>query len=146
MEKNGLVNANAEAVQDGQFKDSDFFDPEDLVQVRYEMLRSVQMGERTAVAAAAVFGVSRATFYQAQYSFDQEGISGLIPKKRGPRDAHKLTKEIMDFIEEQLKNDPGLRSVELAEMISKQFQFSVHPRSVERALARKKKKKLRYQR
>jgi hypothetical protein len=36
-------------VTDPLFRDSAFFDPDDLVQVKYEMLRSVQKAQRAPV-------------------------------------------------------------------------------------------------
>jgi transposase len=140
LREQGLLNPAAAAVQDERFHDGDFFEPQDLVQVRYEMLRSVRTGERTASAAAARFGVSRATYYQAQAAFEREGVAGLLPGKRGPRGAHKLTGEVLDFALKQLQDDPGLNSSELAELIGERFHLSVHARSVERALERRKKK------
>lgn len=140
LRKQGLVNPAADAVQDERFRDSDFFDPEDLVQVRYEMLRSVCTKEQTASAAAIHFGVSRATYYQVQAAFEREGVAGLVPHKRGPRSAHKLTDEVLNFILARLRDDHGLSSTVLARLVSERFNMSVHPRSVERALERRKKK------
>jgi len=137
----GLVNPTAGAVQDERFRDSEFFDPEDLIQVRYEMLRSVRTREQTASAAATHFGVSRATYYQVQAAFEREGVAGLVPHKRGPRGAHKLTGEVVDFVLARLRDDPGLGSTALAELVSGQLNLSVHPRSIERALERRKKKR-----
>jgi transposase len=142
LQQQGLVNLNAEAVKDERFHKDDFFDPADLVQVRYEMLRSVREKEQAAAAAAYAFGVSRATFYQAQAAFDREGVVGLIPHKRGPRGAHKLTEEVLVFVEEQIERDPSLGSANLTRLIGKRFKISVHSRSIERALERRKKKRL----
>jgi transposase len=142
LERHGLVNPGAESVQDKRFRDSDFFDPLDLVQVRYEMLRSATTGEQTATDAATTFGISRAAYYQIHAAFDREGIVGLIPRKRGPRGAHKLTAEVIDFVQGQLHNNPRLGSADLARLVRQQFQLKVHPRSVERALQRRKKKRL----
>ncbi len=40
------------------------------------------------------------------------------------------------FARERLEAEPSLRSAELAELIAERFGLRVHPRSVERALAR----------
>ena len=141
LREQGLVNPSAEAVRDARFRDSDFFEPEDLVQVRYEMLRSVRSGEQSASAAAALFGVSRATYYQAQLAFEREGVAGLIPHKRGPRGAHKLTDEVLTFVLERMRDEPGINSATAAQWIKERFELVVHPRSIERALERKKKKR-----
>ncbi len=45
LAESGTLNAHPEAVQDPAFGESGFFDPRDLVQVRYEMLRRVRIKE-----------------------------------------------------------------------------------------------------
>lgn len=141
LREQGLVNPAADAVQDERFRDSDFFDPEDLVQVRYEMLRSVRTREQAASAASIRFGVSRATYYHVLAAFQREGVAGLVPHKRGPRGPHKLTDEVLDFVLDRLRDEPGLSSAALAELVREGFNLSVHARSVERALERRKKKR-----
>jgi hypothetical protein len=63
----------------------------------------------------------------------------LIPRKRGPRGAHKLNPEVMLFINEARTRDATLGSVTLAAMVNERFGIAVHARSIERALAREKK-------
>lgn len=141
LERLGLVNPTADAVSDERFEKNGFFDPADLVQVRYEMLRSVRVGDRSATVAAAAFGVSRATYYQARASYEREGIAGLIPQKRGPRGPHKLTAEILDFVDAQINQHEGLSFTELATRVTVRFAITIHPKSIERALAQRRKKK-----
>ncbi len=80
------------------------------------------------------------SFVQAQTALEDEGLSGLLPKKRGPRSSHKLNEEVMAFVLQLLSDDPSLSASILAERIQERFERRVHPRSVERALARRKKK------
>jgi hypothetical protein len=61
-----------------------------------------------------------------------------VPAKPGPRGGHKLTGEILAWAEQQLAADPGLRPASLAGPIAAEFGVRVHPRSVERALARRR--------
>lgn len=143
LKEQGLLNPAAGEVRDELFKGDAFFDPADLVQVRYEMLRSVRVGQHSATDAASVFGVSRATYYQALTAFDQDGIAGLIPGKRGPRGPHKLTADVVEYVTGQLEQKPDLDSQAIARLVVDQFGVSVHPRSVERALDRREKKKRR---
>lgn len=140
LEQQGLINPTADAVSDQHFEEDGFFEPADLVQVRYEMLRSVRVGDRSATAAAAAFGVSRATYYQVRASYDREGIVGLIPEKRGPRGPHKLTSEILDFVDAELEH-AALSFTEVATRITERFAITIHPKSIERALAERRKKK-----
>ncbi len=116
----------------------DFFDPRDLVQVKYEMLREVRAAGATVTEATDAFGFSRPTYYQAERAFQDEGLPGLIPKKRGPKAAHKLTDEVVDYVEKIVEEDPSLKGPALTKRITKRFRLTVHPRSIERALARTK--------
>jgi transposase len=120
--------------------DSDFFDARDLVQVKYEMVRGVRAEGRSISHSAAAFGMSRPTFYQAQAALDRGGMAALVPKKPGPRRAHKLDTEVMDFRARLRSEDPSLRPADLAARVLERFGRKVHPRSVERALARREKK------
>src|SRR5436309_4056484 len=74
----GASHPHPEAVTDPLFRDSAFFDPNDLVQVKYEMLRSVQKEGRAVVEAAQAFGMSRPVFYVTQALFQREGLPGLL--------------------------------------------------------------------
>ena len=97
-------------------------------------------GRRVADSARA-FGLSRPTFYQVQQAFDSGGLPALLPKKPGPRGGHKLRSEVVQWMLSQLEHEPGLSSSELAERVADTFALLVHPRSIERALARQKKKR-----
>jgi len=117
-----------------------FFDARDLVQIKYEMLRRVRKEKQSVTQAAAAFGFSRPAFYQARACFEKGGLPGLLPESPGPRRAHKLKGEVMDFIEQALAQDALVPAGILAEMVRKRFGLMVHPRSIERALVRRKKK------
>jgi len=140
LREHGSLNPHPESVADELFHDSAFFDPRDLVLVKYEMLRRVRIDGLSITQAAATFGFSRPAFYQAQKAYDEEGLAGLIPRRPGPRRAHKLSEEVMDFVEELLLEREVLGSVAAAGAIEKRFGVSVHPRSIERALQRRRKK------
>ena len=64
--RDGALNPHPEAVRDALFADNPFFDPKDLVQVRYEMVRRHKADGIPISDVAATFGVSRPTFYKAQ--------------------------------------------------------------------------------
>jgi len=141
LEEEGVRNPDPERVSDERFWSEGFFDPRDLVQVKYEMVRRVRAEGATVTEAAETFGFSRPTFYQAQRALDEEGLPGLLPKRPGPRGAHKLTEDVMVFVDDLRERDAGMDARELSQQISERFGFSVHPRSVERALARREKKR-----
>jgi transposase len=135
----GVLNPGPERVRAPWFEAAGFFDARDLVQVKYEMLRHADREGATKAEAAVLFGLSRPTFYQAEAAFAREGLTGLLPRQRGPKGAHKLRPEVMAFIERHLAEDGQMRARMLARRIEAQLGVSVHPRSIERAIARKKK-------
>jgi len=127
-------------VTDTAFVSGDpFFDARDLVQIKYEMLRRVHQESQSVTQAAAAFGFSRPAFYQARAGFEKKGLPGLLPESPGPRRAHKLKGEVMDFIEQALAQDASVPAGTLVEMVRERFGLVVHPRSIERALVRRKK-------
>lgn len=130
------LNPRPEAVSDERFRDSEFFDPRDLVQVKYEMVRRARVDGDAVGRSAAAFGFSRPSFYAAADALQEGGLPALVPARPGPRRAHKLTDEVVAFVRERLEADPSLRPADLVEVISERFAVRVHPRSVERALAR----------
>ena len=135
------LNSRPQAVLDEGFRVSEFFDARDLVQVKYEMLRRSRVDGHSVAASAAAFGFSRPTFYEAQAAFERAGVHGLVPAKPGPRRAHKLSDAIVDFLEKRLAKEPELGAAALTELVKKRFGRKVHPRSIERALARREKKR-----
>ncbi len=138
LSEEGTLNSAPEKVGDPKFQDSEFFDPRDVVQVKYEMLRRVS-AEKTPVAETAKqYGVSRPTYYQAKANFEEAGIAGLVPKKRGPRGPHKLQGEVLAFLESQVTAGEPIRARKLAAMIRQEFGLEVHPRTIERAVGVKK--------
>lgn len=135
-----ILNPHPEQVQASWFRSGDFFDPHDLIQTKYEMLRHVQIDGASKAEAAYLFGMSRPTFYQAEAAFAREGLVGLLPRQRGPKGAHKLTSEVMALIDQRLQANGAIRARLLAQEIKSRLGLSVHPRSIERAIAARKKK------
>jgi transposase len=140
LREHGALHPRPHQVHDPIFHHSEFFDPRDLVLVKYEMLRRVRVEGRPASEAAKAFGFSRVAFYQTMAAFQKEGLPGLLPRRRGPKQANKLTEEVLKFVDQQRAADGSLRAPQLAAMVREHLGLSVHPRSIERALARRAKK------
>ena len=139
LRQSGTLNLRAEKVKDRLFREESFFDPQDMTQVKYEMLRQVRKEAMPISSVAASFGFSRPAFYKAQEDFTREGLAGLISKRRGPKGGHKLTAEVLAFAEQIRAQEPSVRAPELVLQIQKKFAIRVHRRSLERSLAAKKK-------
>ena len=140
LKQHGCLNPHAERVRDELFLSNPFFDPRDLLQVRYEMLRRVREDGVPVSRAAASFGVSRPTWYQAQRAWEAGGLPGLLPDRPGPRRAHKLTDEVVEALRAAKSEQPELTAAELVALVRDRFGISVHRRSIDRALARGKKR------
>jgi transposase len=141
LRRQGTLNPHPDAVTHPLFHNSEFFDPDDLLQVKYEMLRQVHTDNASISQSAQAFGFSRPSFYQAQSALEQEGVFGLLPHKRGPQGGHKLTAEVMEFVVEQRTADSSLTPEQLAEAVQERFRIQVHPRSIQRRLLRQKKRR-----
>jgi transposase len=134
----GTLNPAPEKVSDPKFKQGEFFDPRDAVQVKYELLRRVLVEKTSVTDVAEEYGISRPTYYQAKADFDQAGIAGLVPKKRGPHGPHKIRGEVLAFVKQRLVPGEPMRARELATLIRREFGLDVHPRTIERAAREKK--------
>lgn len=139
LREQGCLHPHPEQVTDEAFVASEFFDRRDLVQVKYEMLRRVRVDGQSISQSAAGFGLSRPSYYQAQAAYEDGGLPALLPKKPGPRRAHKLSEEVVRALREALAEQPELSPRELVALAEERFGLSVHRRSIERALARQEK-------
>jgi transposase len=143
LKKAGAFNPRPDKITDDLFQSSDFFDPRDMMQVKYEMLRRVREEGWSISRASVTFGFSRPSFYEAQSDFEHAGLAGFIPERRGPREAHKLSGVVLEFIESVRHKDPAMRTADLVNLIKERFGIEVHRRSIERAVSRAKKKRQR---
>lgn len=133
------LHPHPEAVEDENFRTHEFFDSRDLVQVRYEMLRRRRVEGRAVTDVARAFGVSRQAFYKTDSAFETRGVPGLLPRRRGPKRAHKCTDELLDFAE-QWSAAAGTGET-VGEAVRSRFGITINDRSIERALTRRKKKR-----
>ena len=140
LAQDGALNPHPEAVRDPLFTGNPFFDPRDLVQVRYEMVRRHQVDGLAISEIATAFGVSRPTYYKAQDVLETAGLAGLLPSRRGPKGGHKVSAKVIAFIAELKAQNPELTTPQCLGAIEEQFGVKVHRRSLERAMARKKKR------
>jgi transposase len=140
LQQGGGLNPHPEAVQDETFRTNEFFDPRDIVQVKYEMLRRAQVDGLPVSQAAEKFGLSRPAYYHALETFQANGLPGLIRKRSGPKKAHKLSDEVVDYLGQLRADDADVSVAVLVKKIRRKFRITVHPRSIERALQRRKKK------
>jgi transposase len=140
LAKDGALNPHPEAVRDALFTGNPFFDAKDLVQVRYEMVRRHRVDGVAISEASTDFGVSRPTFYKALRAIQKAGLPGLLPSQRGPKGGHKISAEVVTFVGDLRAANPELTTLQCLKEIETRFGIKVHRRSLERALAHKKKR------
>jgi transposase len=138
LKRTGTLNPHPDTITDRLFQENPFFDARDLLQVRYEMLRRHTAENMSILEAAATFGVSRPTFYQAQSAFNRSGLAGLVPRPRGPKGGHKVTAEVLDYVANLRAADPSLTTVQCVQAVQQRFGITIHRRSLERAQGKKK--------
>jgi transposase len=138
LKRAGTLNTRPGSVSDTLFKENPFFDPKDLLQVRYEMLRRHNVEGVSIVDVAAKFGVSRPTVYQAHAAFLEAGLSGLLPLHRGPKEGHKLSAEVIEYVRTLRAVKPKLTTTACVQAVQEKFSITIHRRSLERALTSKK--------
>jgi len=136
--ENGTFNKNYKNVKAAKFINDQFYDPMDIAQVKYEMLKEVEQNGITITDAADNYGFSRTAYYNIKDAFSSQGIKGLIPEKSGPKSPHKLTQTYQERIDEWVAGNPGISSNDIAALINQDGTIQINKRTVERYRAKKK--------
>lgn len=132
LEKQGLLNPKPERVSHPRFDALEFFDPLDLPQVRYEMLRTARAESRPVAEACALFGFSREYFYRLERAFSDRGYVALLGSPRGRRPLIAMNQDIVNSIIHRRLEDPNVSARELRKEISREYGIDCSIRTVER--------------
>ena len=136
LEKEGLLNPKPERVSCPLFQSLDFFDPLDLPQVRYEMLRAARSGTVSVAEACRRFGFSRGYFYKLERSFMERGYVALLGSSMGRRPLIALNQEIINFIVHRKLEQPRLSGEDLRQEIRRLYRVDCSRQTVERIVER----------
>ena len=135
LARDGMLHPHADRVTSALVSQSPFFDPQDAVQMKYEMLRCADVEDCPVAEASRRFGLSRVSFYESKERYEAAGLAGLLPRKKGPKEGHKLTDAVVDFIRLRMGAGPTVPGWdELARLVEEAFGRRVHPRSIERRM------------
>ena len=126
-------------VRDDAFQQHEFLDARDGVQVRYEMLRRHRLEGKPSRRWPGRSGLAWQAFYVTDAAFSSMGSPGLSRDDVGPKRAHKCTEEVLDFVQQWRPESKET----LTEAIRRHFGVTINPRSIARAVARRKKKRAR---
>jgi len=135
MLANGSYNHRAGTVSNQLFEKFHFFDPHDIMQVKYEMLRAVEKDNCNIATTARAFGFSRVSFYQAKKEFEANGIAGLMPKKRGPKGSRKVSESDIEFAESLIGTHT---KAQIVARLKEERGVEISKRTLERQLSDKK--------
>ncbi len=136
LRASGTLNSRPESVTDSLFANSSFFDPNDLLQVRYEMIRS-HTKDTTLKETADRYGMSIPTCVRLKRDYREGGLQALIPRRRGPRGPRKITPMVVAFAHTYLEQHGDTSIRKLAERVGEHFQISIHFSALYRALSKK---------
>jgi hypothetical protein len=109
LRSSGALNRHPEKVRHSLFAQHDFFDPHDLVQLKYETVRAVELDGHPIAQAALDFGLSRPTIYEAQQKLRQAGVEGLLPKNAVPKKRVSLHRTFAAMLRSWLVQSPTFR-------------------------------------
>jgi len=135
---NGTYNQKHKKVKNKKFLTDPFYDPRDIVQVKYEMLKDAADSNKAIAKIADDFGFSRASFYNIKDTFYKQGLSALVPEKTGPKKPRKLTPSCQEYIDRYIFDNPKSSSNEIAKTLKKNKGVNISKRTVERYRSKKK--------
>jgi len=132
LEKEGLMNPKPERVSHPLFETLDFFDPLDLPQVRYEMIRSARVEQLHVSEACKLFGFSREYFYRLERALMERGYIAMLGSTMGRRPILALNQEIINFVTHRKIQEPRISGESLHKEIEKIYKVTCSIRTVER--------------
>lgn len=118
-----------------------FFDPEDKVQVKYEMMRARETEGIPLKQVCSQFGFTRESYRHILERFHSEGIGGLFERKRGRQRPVKAKEQIQDYIWSEHFRDKSLTADQLAQHCYQEFGVSISRRTVFRILEKHRRHK-----
>ena len=127
-------NERHDRVVDELFANSELFDPRDLLQVRYEIVRAVGGGE-SPERVAVRFGVSGMTARRYVGSMREGGLLALLPARKGPSGPRALGPRGEEFVDAYIVGHPSASGREVHEALEAALALGVSQRTVERRIA-----------
>ena len=137
LKSNGTYNSRSDQVEADLFKTRLFFDSHDLLQVKYEMLRSVEVDGLSVKQASQSYGFSRQGYYDVKKAFDSRGFIGLLPSKTGPKEAYKFTSECKEFVDRYVGAHPSCKLQDIDDALADEMGIRVSTQTISNYLSKK---------
>jgi len=129
------LHPHPERVVDALFDSHPFFDRQDKVQVKYEMLRRRELEGAPLQQTCERFGFSRESYRKILARFKESGFAGLFERKRGRKKPLKAGDDVIEFIHSERARQPDLSWAELAERVRETHGVTLSRRTIFRALS-----------
>ncbi len=136
LRKSNTFNPKRDKIKDSIFKD-EIMDPQDLLQVRYEMVRAIEYDNKPIGEVSSAYGVSVTTARRYIDDLKKGGLKALVPGPKGPAGPSKLKKEASDFIDNYHKNNPKAGGAKIHAALEAKLRLGISKRTVERNPAKK---------
>ena len=137
LKESNTFNAKSDKVSAQIFADNKLMDPQDLLQVRYEMVRAIELDNKPVNEICAEYGVSASTARRYLDDLRKGGLIALVPEPKGPSGPTKLTKEAVRFIEDYPKDSPRASGGKIHNALEAKLHLGISKRTVERYLSKK---------
>lgn len=132
LQRARCLHQHPERVQDEYFTNQpEFFDPKDIVQVKYELLRRCEVEGKEVASACQDFGFSRTTYYKTHQAFFHGGLPHLMGKSRGRPHPIKLTEKVQGFLIAEKARNNKLSAREAAKMLKERYQVQLTERMIQ---------------
>lgn len=121
-----------ERVRDERFLEQrDFFDPKDIVQVKYELIRRCQIEGDDVASACLEFGFSRTTYYKVLQAFLGGGLPALMGQPRGRLKPIKVTDIVRGYLIAEKAKNPKLSAREMVSALQERYHVQLSERMIQ---------------
>jgi len=132
LRRTRCLHRTPERVQNDRFtQQTDFFDPKDIVQVKYELLRSCEVEGRDVASACLDFGFSRTTYYKVLQAFLEGGLPALMGRPRGRLKPIKVTDVVRGYLIAEKAKNSKLSAHEMIEPLKERYQVELSERMIQ---------------
>lgn len=121
-----------EQVHDERFQEQGgFFDPKDIVQVKYELLRLCQVEGSDVASACGRFGFSRTTYYKVYDAFVHGGIPALMGRPKGRPKPIKLNEIVLGYLIAEKAKNPKLAASQMVAYVMNRYNVQLSERMIQ---------------
>lgn len=132
LQRAHCIHPAPEKVHDKRFQEEDsFFDPKDIVQVKYELLRSCIVEASDVASTCVRFGFSRTTYYKVYEAFLHGGIPYLMGRPRGRPQPIKVNELVLGYLIAEKAMNPKLSASKMVTGVMNRYNVQISVRMIQ---------------